>query len=441
MGRVQWTPGSLRQSWMPTLLGALFCISAVTQVYERGAPMAAIDFYQHWAVVHAVREHIVPTVYSAEGRKTLARTFAERAARPDASDVEKLALSSNLGLYGGKLETVGTPAVYAALSPFVGDDYGVDRRVFLIAQIAAVIAACLLFGALLGLPAWVGFLLAAWAVWFFEPVISHLIVGSVSSFQWLWLGLVVLISRTERSPWRDGLVGGALGLAAMAKPNLLLIVAAVLLPLAVDRRIGPLLRTAGGVVVGGAACLLGSAAWFGSLSVWGEWANQLPRLVKVIAGVDAGNFGLVAAVYEIAHRDVSRPVTLIVASIGVLAIVRSRRAGAERSPDEVLFAIAVGGAATALGAPIFWLHYGVLVVPAAFLCWRSAQPQWMTLLAVLFMSSLARALEGDLVRFAVGIALGQIALFALALRGWTHARRTQSLVILPAAAHDMSPPG
>jgi hypothetical protein len=135
--------------------------------------------------------------------------------------------------------------------------------------------------------------------------------------------------------------------------------------------------------------------------------------------------GLIATLHEITHRDFSRPILLLVASIGVLALLRSKRVAAERNPDEVLLAIAVGGAATALVAPIFWLHYGVLVAPAALVSWRLApeRSRGVTLLALLLMSSVPRMLDGDLERFAVGVALAQVVLFALSLIAWTRARR------------------
>jgi hypothetical protein len=41
------------------------------------------------------------------------------------------------------------------------------------------------------------------------------------------------------------------------------------------------------------------------------------------------------------------------------------------------------------------------------------------------MSAVPRMIDGDLLRYAIGAVLGQIALFALALVAWARARRTE----------------
>lgn len=410
---------------MPTLLAALFCLCAAVQEYRTWAGGEAIDFYQHWAIVHAVRERLVPSVYTDEGRQALGRIFAARADLPGASEIERTALRTNLDLYKGKLEVVGTPALYAALSPFVSEDYEADRKRFLRAQLGAVLAAALLFGAAVELPAWVALLLAAWAILFSGPVLSDLVVGSVSSLQWMELGVVVLIARTARGSWRDPLVGGALGLAAVTKPNLALIVAAVLLPLAIDRRSAAFARTVAAVGAGALVGVAGAAAWFGRLSAWGDWARALPRVRRVTAGVDAGNMGLVGLLHEGTHRDLSPFVLVVVAAAVVAAVASSREKDRERSEDEVVVAIAVGGAATALAAPIFWLHYGVLVLPAALVAWRFGRrgEKWWTIGAAMLLSSAPRMLDGDLTRFAVGVVFAQVALFGMTLAAWVRLRR------------------
>jgi hypothetical protein len=405
-------------------LSVLAWLYAAAHVYRLGEKRPAIDLYIHWAVVHAVRDHIVPSIYSDDARQKLARAFAERASRDDASEVEKFAFATNMGLYDARIQTVGTPALYALVSPFVTDDYDVDRRTFLIVQLGAVAGAFVIFAVASGLPAWVGLLLAGWAGWFFEPVISDLIVGSVSSLQWLGLGLVVLASRARASLRRDAFIGAALGFAAIVKPNLLLVFATVLLPLAVDRRVRALGASLAGAAGGALVCVVGSSAWFGNPSVWWQWAQVLPMLTVQQAGVEEGNIGLVATLREITHHRLPLPLALLVGASCLVAMMRTRKPGTPRSADEVLFAVAAGGAATALIYPLFWVHYGVLVVPAALVGWRWAKggARWVVALAALAMSSLPRMARDDMLDFAVGVGVAEIALFAFALAAWADAR-------------------
>jgi alpha-1,2-mannosyltransferase len=415
-------------SAMLVVLGVLSCVVAARAAYRVASIDAAMDLFQHWAVVHAVRERLVPSVYSLEGREALGRVFSERASRPGTSEAETVALDANLRAYKGKLEAVGTPALYAALSPFMTDDYEIDLVVYRITQIAALVVACLLFSRIVSLPIWAGLFVAAWTLLYFEPVTSDLRVGNVSTFQWLWLGMVVLISRTEESSWRDVAVGGALGLATTMKPNLVLVLATVLLPLVVDRRVRPLMRTAAGAAAGAVACLVGSVIWFGAPSAWVQWARSVRRLALADAGVATGNSGLVALLRGKTHQDFSKPLLLVVASIVLFAVLRSRRKECERGRNEVLLATAVGGAATALVAPVFWLHYCVLLMPAALVGWRLAPrwAKWGSPVAILMMSSPSLMLNRGYLPVAVGVVLSQIGLFALALSAWVRVRTTQS---------------
>jgi hypothetical protein len=356
-------------------------------------------------------------------------TFAERATHLDPGSVERQAIARNLSSYGGRLETVGTPALYSLMSVFVSDDYDVDRGVFTIAQLAAIGGACVLLASAVELPMWMGFLLATWAVWFFLPALADLREGNVSSFQWLCLAVVVAVARTQETPVRDVLVGGLLGVAAAVKPNLVPVVAIVLLPLAVDGRVRPLVRTAAGAAGGALACALGSAAWFGTPAVWAQWSTGLRQLAASKVGVEDENVGLVPALREATHRDLSVPVQLLVAAVCLVAVLRTRRRGIVRSRDEVLLAVGVGGAAVALVSPIFWIHYSVLLAPAAFACWRfaPARTRAATLAAVFLLSSVPRMIHDDKPMVVVCVLAAQVTLFPLALLAWTGQRaRTEA---------------
>jgi hypothetical protein len=406
------------------VVGALSCALAARTEYQALAFKSPMDFYQHWAVIHASREHLVSSAYTIEGRSALGRIFSERVARPKASRAETVALDANLQMHQGALETVGTPALYAALSPFVTDDFEVDLAVYRIAQIFAVVVACLLFSRMVDLPVGVGFLVAAWALVCFPPVGSDLRVENVSIFQWLWLGVPVALSRTEPSSWRDAAVGAVLGLAVTMKPNLALVLVAVLLPLVLDRRTRALVFTVCGTMVGALACFVASAVWFGSPLVWVQWARSVPRIATVTAVVDSGNYGLVAVLHEVTHHDLSKSLLLVVAAIAVFAVARSRRDGSERGPDEVLFATALGAAATALVAPIFWLHYCVLLVPAAFVGWRFAPrwTRWGSLVAMSLMSGSSVITGHGQLPVAVVVVVADVTLFALTILAWVRAR-------------------
>ncbi len=404
---------------------AVACVWAMGRAYERGSVRPAIDFYQCWMVVHSVRDGH-PSVYSAKGREELAQAAVAHASREGTGPLERAALGMNLDLYAGKLEVVGTPALYALSSVFVGDDYEVDRRVFLLAQLAAVSVASVLFALVSGAPGWAGLLFAAWAVSFFEPVISDLVVGSVSSLQWAWLGVVAWLAGARVTAGRDALLGAALGFATTVKPNVALVIVLLLLSLAFDRRARALGATIAGALGAAVATVAVTAAWSGSPGAWLEWLQALPRLASTRATLADGNVGLVAVLRESLHVQAALPLAVLVVAACALLLWRTRGASLDASRD-VLFAVSAGGAGTALASNVFWVHYAVLLAPAAFVAWASRRPTWRAaaLVAVSAMSSVPRSLFGD--RFAVDLlfVVAQATLFVLALAAWWRARSSR----------------
>jgi hypothetical protein len=155
-----------------------------------------------------------------------------------------------------------------------------------------------------------------------------------------------------------------------------------------------------------------------------EWWSVLPKLTATHAGVGTGNVGLVSILHELTHVRLAVPLAIVVAGGCLLKLARTRVHGASRSGDEVLFAVAAGGAATPVVYPIFWVHYGVLVVPACFVCWRWAKlgARWVVALAVIAMSALVPSLSDAMWKFAIGIDVTQVALFVFTLAAWADER-------------------
>lgn len=350
------------------MLGLLLTINGLAQIWQLGQHSPAIDFYQFWVVTQVAGRGDVHNVYGDADRAGIGREFQERAFSDESSELRRAAAH-----LWPVLTPLGTPFLYATFHPLVGGAYDEDLRRHRLVSLTALIAGVLLLGRLLGLSPTTVLIILAALTQAFEPLRSDVRVGNVNQLQlgmlaaYLWLG-----SRPDRSRFQVA-AGTVLALAVWFKPNLAAIVPLVVLCGALERRWDRLMRQGAGMA-GGTVLALGTGAFlFGTLRAWRDWLTIVTTLPPEIGQLGAGNFGPARLLYERLGITASPYLALAVMASAVACLWRgsiSRRA-APPSGSEAAGAmrdVAVVGAGCLvylLSAPVVWLHYLLLALPAA----------------------------------------------------------------------------
>jgi len=324
---------------------------------------AAIDFYHFWLVGEAVRTEGASDVYGAQARERLGALFLERAAQPGVGEAQRQAATKF-----ARLETTGTPLLYASFAPFLTGDYDEDRQAYNFAALLLFVVLAAALAVRLGYGARATVLMLVFVLAAYEPVASDVRVGNVNRIQFVLVAAYVLlqwgVGRSERG--RHVLGGVLLGLAGMFKPNLAFVVAA-LFAFWVGR--GEKTRVLGhvvGLALGALGAFAASSAFFGTPSVWLWWAEAAASLTSDFPiRVEDGNFAPARLLEGVGLALGPLWSVLWIVAGGALLWLAGRRAAGSGTPlrgAEVLLAASLGGAISLLAAPLAWLHYYVLAL-------------------------------------------------------------------------------
>lgn len=357
----------------------LVCVTAA-RAWAEARPTAGMDYYQFWVIGQAVQRGETADIYSDGERERLGRMYFERALR-DAGDSEEAQRASRrlqAAAQRQTLQTYSTPWLYALFGVCSSGDYERDLSRFQLVSLLALVAGILALARLLGYALAESLLAAGVLLAAFWPVQSDASVGNVNRLQLALLAGFLWLQRSPRTALQIA-AGALLGLTVAMKPNLACVPLLLLVWYALARQTRRLAVHAGGLALGGLLALLGSAAFFGSLSPWFTWLGELPRL---FAGsehtVDWGNYAIPQLAREALGWNVGLPWTLLVIGAAVLVVVRHARrmpgsgtTGAARAEYPVL---AIGCVATLLASGLTWLHYYLLALPLCLWLLRPLDP-------------------------------------------------------------------
>ena len=361
-----WRDGNARRPRPEAVLALLLTINGVAQIWLLAQHSPAIDYYQFWVVSQVAGRADVHDVYGDVDRARIGREFQERAFTDDTSALRRAAAQ-----LWPTLTPLGTPFLYATFHPLVRGAYDDDLRRHRIVSLAALGLGVLLLGRLLRLSPTTVLIVLAALTQAFEPLRSDVRVGNVNQLQvgmlavYLWLG---------RGPDRSGFqvaAGTALALAVWFKPNVAAIVPLVLLSAALERRWDRLARQGAGML-GGTLLAVGTGAFlFGTLRAWRDWLRIVTTLPPEIGQLGAGNFGPARILYERLGIAASPYLAVVAMAAAVACLWRgSSGRGDTPAPPEAGAArdVAIVGAGCLvylLSAPVVWLHYLLLALPAA----------------------------------------------------------------------------
>ena len=349
-------------------LAVVLVIAAMAFSWARSAETPAVDFFTKWTVARAVQETGGKDAYSAVERQRIGAALSREFASPATMMRQRMATAAVLSANRGEMEAAASPFLYASMALFGLEDYETSYLLFALVSLLSLVAAIVLLGRHLVVPlTWTLVLLAIVAA-HFEPLRSDVRVGNINQ---LHLAAVVVASLLV-SPGRRGFAsvgaGFLLGIAAAAKPNVLLAPAFLLVGLWLDGRRRNALAFLVGLLGGSAAAFLAAAAFFGDGGVWLAWRKVLPSLLGARYGIGDGNFGLSALVYELTGVDASIVILLLLLLLLALALWRSQRNVAEPAAEtgggrDGLLLAGLGCGFMILSGPYVWIHYFVLALP------------------------------------------------------------------------------
>ena len=357
-----------------TLLAAVLAAAGLVQSWDLGRKSPGIDFYQFWVVAQLIGRADVPSIYAEDAHPRLGAEFIRRALTDDDSERRRAAAR-----VWQVLEPTATPMLYSAFRPFAGLRYDDAHLVFRILSLAALTAAVLTLAVLLGHSAVVALLMLALVNVAFRPLKTDVQVGNINEVQlaavaaYLWLS-----SRRDRDR-RQAVAGALLGALVLFKPNLVAVLPVLAAMWLARGRRPKLVRQAVGVAAGILVALAVTMAVFGSLSPWPEWLEFMRVFPPSKIPLRYGNVGLARLVYETLDLRLAPwlAILFMVVTLGCVWMGRARVPAAEAAADDPLRAAAEDAAALGAGcfvyllsAPLVWIHYLLLSLPAALLLLR-----------------------------------------------------------------------
>ena len=360
-----------------------------------------IDFYQFWAVGLAIEQLEINNIYSNIDRKKMGSELYEKERKVVASN-HKLKFPDNLNKKAVPsrqlraatirkvLETYSTPFLYATFHLFSSGNYDVDIQRYLLFSLVSFLLAILTFCKLLRYSSIATMAMIAVFMGWFEPFLSDVRVGNVNQIQ---LGLLALFMYFQsKRVWRPGhhFIGGLiLGFAVMFKPNLVYVIAMLVVSWVINQRYRKLAFELAGILTAAVIAFMYGSVFFGSPQIWVDWLVTLKALPDDIIAVDSGNYAFARLISDWSGVNISFFLTILFAGLITLLTWKNRRStneirreregnqGQKRALHEDMLMVASGGLIYLLSAPLVWIHYIILVIPITLFVFRprdSSQP-------------------------------------------------------------------
>lgn len=418
---------SLREPTTILLLIVAFCAIYTTWLPIRNVP--ASDFYQFWVVGQEIKAGQVGDIYSDSERRRLGRKFLDQA-RADQDPIRLQAARQRV-----VLETFSTPFLYTTFATLSSNDYARDlasyRRISLLFVVFSVALLCHLLG--YGLISTIA-AITLFTSWF-GPSRSDWLVGNVNSLQLGWLVLFLWVSC--RFPTTAGhIVGGVLlGLGAMFKPNLAIVIAILQVSWLIRGRHRKFALESAGMAGAALAAFAASSLAFGGPKIWQSWGSALSNLPDEILTVQLGNYAPARLLHDWLEVDTTAAIALVCVVVTLAAVARGLSGNAisnetrNRAGLEDIHVAALAGLIALLAAPLSWFHYFVSAIPMLLIvlgpisrglpispAWKVARSLAIVALLSIMMRPLVLLEIGTTRGRAVILCLGTSLLFGLGVR-------------------------
>lgn len=416
-----------------------------------------IDFFTFWSVSQSIKNNPTADYYSDQGRQELGEEIWRLANEQDVRVKQRTATNHVLRIYDGKVDTTGTPLMYAAVGILSAGNYDRDHRNFILLSLIAFVISIGIQCHFLGYSHLLTIVVIALFLRAFGPLYAELKVGNVNSLQLLILTLFILSFIQERQIFQV-LAGSILGMGLMFKPNIVIVVIYLLGVLVIQRETLRLRSTTIGLAVGIVFSLLLSWSYFHGIGTWMHWIKTIPDTLDFAYKVHAGNYGLASLINHWFGINVSLYLLVIISFAFFIIQWRNRQKKSTSkamkqthgTPRDLILSDAfmvtgVGCAAMLLSLGLAWPHYYMMLIPLILFVMRptlidSLSPVCMYavkmagLVSVFLLTSIPYALMRDLTEVQKSVMMNIAALILLVLgmielsTGRTSAARVSSEV-------------
>ncbi len=400
------------------LLLSLAALFSLASLWDAGRRAPGIDFYQFWVGGQAVLLDDPADLYSVAGRSGIAEQYYRQAQQgPEKSRFRQAAAHRQA------LDTYATPFLYTVFALASPRDYAAAYTAFHLLSLLSLVLSLACLGRCVGASAEFSLALFVVVSLWFSPLLSDIHVANVNQIQLGLLAAFLWIRLKSGRPWREPCSGLLLGLGLAFKPNLLFVAVVLGIAWAFQGRRRELIATGAGLVAGLLAAFAVASLFFDGAACWAQWFAALRALPRAIIPVAAGNYAMGIPLSQGLGFDASW--ALFVAFLGATVVALWR--GRKRPAD--LGAVAAGCLLYLLCAPLAWLHYYLLALPALIFVLRHAagsRPMLRGLLAAAALTAISLEPLLGVVSFSrdprlVLLGLGTLLLFGLTLHALAQA--------------------
>ncbi|HEV7241590.1 MAG TPA: hypothetical protein VGQ36_20325 [Thermoanaerobaculia bacterium] len=325
---------------------------AVARIWRDFSQKAAIDFYLVYVNVHVAGRDDVPNIYSADAQSTVGEEFFGRSLDSGSRVFHETASVRRT------LDSRGSPFLYASFA-WISRDFEKALLHYRVLILAAFLAGIVLLGRYCRLPLWLTIFLFALLVHFFLPFRADFTVANVNAIQLFLLALALTLG--ERRPM---IAGAILAMMLAAKPNVVLVVAILMISRVIARDFRRLGREVVGGAIGGAIAFVVGALWFETPRIWLLWLNSAGSLYQTLLGVEYNNVTPALPLFQQYGTWISYAIAAALMAIACVPLLRGAK------PDDSLL-ISLGLLIYFMSATLVWLHYFVLAILPVFALFRT----------------------------------------------------------------------
>ena len=339
----------------------------VARMWRGLAEVNAVDFYLVWVNVQVAGRDDIPNIYADDAQSTIGEEFFARSLDSGSRVFHETATNRR------RLDSRGSPFLYASFA-WVSGDFETALKQFRALIIAACFAGILLLGRYCGLPLWFSIAFFAANVYAFLPFIADFVVANVNAIQLFGLALALTVGVK-----RPALAGAILALMLAQKPNVVLVVAVLMLSRVLTRDFRRLGRETVGGAIGGVIAFAIGSWWFETPRIWLLWVSSAGDLYETLLGVEYNNVTPALPLFQQHGTWISYVIAAVLIAVACIPLLR----GARR--DDLLL-VSLGLLIYFLSATLVWLHYLVLCFIPAFALFRSRVTAAVAAIALLLMA-------------------------------------------------------
>ncbi len=355
------------------LLAALVAKAVFAFPFQLG-----IDFYQFWGVPIAHKSIAASPYLDPPGYERALNGLA------DASGNAKLKHANG---FRRNLETMATPFFYSTFA-LVPGDYETAQAFYTFLLYVATGIGVTLLARLRGIAFWPSICVALLVELSFNPFVQDLKYGNVSSFQFLYMAVMLYIAVKglyPKNPWLESLYLGSLAVFVLFKPNTPWIALALASHYWIARGTR---KFAMGIAAGAAGSVIAfacGAAFFDGPGAWIDWFHFTQGMNggSLVRSLEQGNLSPAMLLWQRSGSMGLLPYALMISAWLALAFVLAMTSMGRRTEQLVpaarrcladpWLALSISIMFTFATAPLVWAYYHVFALIPMFAFFRARE--------------------------------------------------------------------